>query len=54
MESIAKFKIICPDDKKTYGDVEIDLTKVNVQVDDAHTNNVVIDEKRKLGNDELS
>ena len=46
---VAKFKIICPDDKETYGDVEVDLSKVEVQVDDAHSNNVVLDEKRKLG-----
>lgn len=46
---IAKFKMLCPDDKETYTDVEVDLTKVNVQVDDEHTNNVLIDEDRKLG-----
>ena len=46
---IAKFKMLCPDDKETYADVDVDLTKVNVQVDDAHTNNVLIDENRKLG-----
>ena len=46
---VAKFKIICPDDKETYGDVEVDLSKVEVQVDDAHSNNVVLEEKRKLG-----
>lgn len=46
---IAKFKMLCPDDKSTYVDVEVDLTKVNVQVDDKHTNNIVIDENRKLG-----
>ena len=46
---VSKVKLLCPDDKETYADVEIDLTKVNVQVDDAHTNNVVIDENRKLG-----
>ena len=46
---IAKFKMLCPDDKSTYTDVEVDLTKVNVQVDDKHTNNIVIDENRKLG-----
>ena len=46
---IAKFKIICPDDKTTYGDVEVDISKVEVQVDDKHTNDVVLDEKRKLG-----
>ena len=46
---IARVKVICPDDMKTYTDVEIDLTKVDVQVDDGHTNEIVIDEKRKLG-----
>ena len=46
---IAKFKVICPDDKKTYGDVEVDISKVEVQVDDAHTNNIILDEGRKLG-----
>ena len=46
---VSKVKLLCPDDKETYADVEIDLTKVNVQVDDAHTNTVVIDENRKLG-----
>src|SRR6056300_508069 len=46
---VAKFKMLCPDDKSTYTDVEVDLTKVDVQVDDEHTNNIVIDENRKLG-----
>ena len=46
---IAKFKVICPDDKKTYGDVEVDISKVEVQVDDAHTKNIILDETRKLG-----
>jgi len=44
-----KFKVLCPDDKKTYADVEVDLTKVNVEVDDKHTNKLVVDEKRNLG-----
>ena len=46
---VAKFKILCPDDKSTYVNVEVDLTKVNVEVDDKHTNTVVIDENKKLG-----
>ena len=46
---LSKFKVICPDDKKTYADVELDLTKVEVQVDDEHTNKIVVDEGRKLG-----
>ena len=44
-----KFKVLCPDDKKTYADVEVDLTKVNVEVDDKHTNKLLVDEKRNLG-----
>ena len=46
---VAKFKVICPDDKQTPADVELDLSKINVQVDDDHSNKVVIDEKRELG-----
>jgi len=46
---ISKFKVLCPDDKKTYADVEVDLTKVEVQVDDEHTNRIIVDEKRQLG-----
>ena len=45
----AKLKVLCPDDGKTYADVEIDLAKVEVFVDDDHSSNVVIDEDRKLG-----
>ena len=46
---ISKFKVICPDDKQTMTDVEIDLSKIEVQVDDEHTNKIVIDENRNLG-----
>jgi len=46
---VSKFKILCPDDKETYVDVELDLTEVNVQIDDEHNNNVLIDENKKLG-----
>src|SRR6056300_2019205 len=46
---ITKLKVLCPDDKKTYAQIDLDLTKVEVQVDDNHTNNIVIDENRKLG-----
>ena len=37
---ISKLKLLCPDDKKTYADVELDLTEVKVQVDDNHTNKI--------------
>ena len=44
-----KLKILCPDDGKTYADTEIDLSKIEVYVDDDHSNNIVVDETRKLG-----
>jgi hypothetical protein len=46
---ISKFRILCPDDKKTYADVEIDLTKVVVEVDEGHDNKIIIDDKKQLG-----
>ena len=42
---ISKLKLLAPDDNKTYVDVEINLTEVEVQVDDKHTNKI------ELGND---
>jgi hypothetical protein len=45
----SQFKMICPDDNTTYVETEVDLTKVNVHVDDNHTNKILIDEDRKLG-----
>jgi len=42
---VSKLKLLCPDDKETYADVEIDLNKVNVHVGDDHTNKI------DLGND---
>jgi len=46
---VAKLRVLCPDDKKTYADAEVDLTKVEVYVDDNHTNKIDLDENRKLG-----
>ena len=46
---VAKFRVLCPDDRETYAEVEVDLTKVDVQVDDKHSNEVVLDKERKLG-----
>ena len=37
---VSKLKLLCPDDKKTYADVEVDLSKVEVQVDGEHTNKI--------------
>ena len=36
----SKLKILCPDDGKTYAPVTVDLTKVEVQVDEGHTNKI--------------
>ena len=41
---VSKLKLLCPDDKKTYADVEVDLNEVKVQVGEDHTN------KNDLGN----
>ena len=42
---VSKLKLLCPDDGKTYADVELDLNEVKVQVGDDHTNKI------ELGND---
>jgi len=46
---VAKLRVLCPDDKQTYADVDVDLSKIEVQVDDSHTNNIVIDDEKKIG-----
>ena len=33
---VAKLKVKCPDDEETEVDVEVDLTKIQVQMDDSH------------------
>ena len=37
---VSKLKLLAPDDKKTYVDTEINLTEVQVQVGDEHTNKI--------------
>ena len=37
---ISKLNLLCPDDNKTYAKVDVDLSKVQVQVGDDHTNKV--------------
>ena len=37
---VSKLKLLCPDDKKTYADVEVDLYEVKVQVGEDHTNKI--------------
>ena len=40
---VSKLKLLCPDDNKTYADVEVKLDDVKVQVDDGHTNKIELD-----------
>tara|TARA_Y100001958_G_scaffold116758_1_gene83827 strand:- start:245 stop:958 length:714 start_codon:yes stop_codon:yes gene_type:complete len=37
---VSKLRVLCPDDKKTYADIEVNLEDVQVQVDDDHTNKI--------------
>ena len=37
---VSKLRVLCPDDKKTYADIEVNLEDVQVQVDDNHTNKI--------------
>ena len=46
---VANVRLLCQDDKETYVNTEVDLTKVEVQVDDKHTNNIIIDEDKNIG-----
>ena len=45
---IAKIRLLCPDDKETYVTKEVDLSKVEVQVDDEHTNVIKISDTIKM------
>jgi hypothetical protein len=37
---VSTLRVLCQDDKETYAKVKVDLTKIEVQVDDAHTNKI--------------
>jgi len=37
---VSKLKLLCPDDGKTYANVEVKLSEVKVQVGDDHTNKI--------------
>ena len=45
---VAKLNIKCPDDGETFANVELDLNEVEVQVDDAHTNVIEINDRIKM------
>tara|TARA_B100000902_G_scaffold289202_1_gene275464 strand:- start:236 stop:949 length:714 start_codon:yes stop_codon:yes gene_type:complete len=40
---VSKLKLLCPDDGKTYADCEVNLSEVEVQVGDDHTNKIELD-----------
>ena len=42
---VSKLKLLCPDDKKTYVDVEIKLDDVKVHVDEGHNNKIELENK---------
>ena len=37
---VSKIRVLCPDDGKTYADCEVNLSEVEVQVGDDHTNKI--------------
>ena len=45
---VSKLKLLCPDDGKTYADVELDLNEVKVQVGEEHTNKIELTEDMGL------
>jgi hypothetical protein len=42
---VSKLRLLCPDDGKTYANVEVNLEEVTVQVDDDHTNKIELTDK---------
>jgi hypothetical protein len=40
---VSKLKLLCPDDNKTYANVEVNLDDVKVQVEDDHTNKIELE-----------
>ena len=42
---VSKLRLLCPDDKKTYANVEVNLDEVKVQVDEGHNNKIELENK---------
>ena len=42
---ISKIKVLCPDDNKTYVTTEVDLTKVNVEIGENHSNKIELQDE---------
>jgi len=45
---VANIRLLCPDDKETYVTKDVDLSKVEVQVDDEHSNTIQVNDKIKM------
>ena len=45
---IANIRLKCPDDNETYVTHKIDLSKVDVEVDDKHSNEIVVNDNVKI------
>ena len=46
---VAKLKVTCPDDNETKVDIEVDLTKVQVQMDKDHDARIQLSEEPNIG-----
>ena len=46
---IAKLKVLCPATKKDYAEVEVDLSAVDVHVDEEHSNKIMVNEEKQIG-----
>ena len=46
---VAKLKVTCPDDNETKVDIEVDLTKVQVQMDKEHDARIQLSEEPNIG-----
>jgi hypothetical protein len=44
VDEVSKLKLLCPDDGKTYAEVELNLNEVKVQVGDDHTNKIELND----------
>ena len=42
---VSKLRVLCKDDGKTYANVEVDLNKIQVQVDKSHTNKIELSDE---------
>ena len=44
VDEVSKLKLLCPDDGKTYAEIELNLNEVKVQVGDDHTNKIELND----------